>query len=179
MKSRWQPEKFEGGRTVMAWVRQAIAPPVFEDDEDKTRKASLLNVVLLTNLGTTTAFGLFVLVTYPNAGLVLAVLGVELLLYLCSTFLMHNGRVQLASVMLSSVVWATITFFTITTSGVRAPGFFTYMVGILLAGLLVGSHAGIAFAGLSALVGAGMLYAEIRDALPPPITPVTPSFAWG
>ena len=33
---------------MLKWIKRFIAPPVFEDDADKTRIARLLNIILLT-----------------------------------------------------------------------------------------------------------------------------------
>ena len=35
---------------MLAFIRKLLAPPVFEDDEDKTRTARVLNAILLAML---------------------------------------------------------------------------------------------------------------------------------
>ncbi len=155
-----------------------LAAPVFEGDEDKTRTASLLNTILLTMLALAATFGIFSLITFPDPVPNLVAASVVVLVQLGALFVMRRGRVQLASVLVSFAAWVIVTLVTLASGGVRTAGFMSYTAIILIAGFLLGGRAGIGFAGLSILVGSGILYAEINDILPPPLLLATPLSAW-
>ena len=158
-------------------IRQFLAPPVFQD-EDKLRTARLLNPILLTTLAIAAAYGVAALIIYPNPLPVLATIGIVIPLGAGSLFLMRRGHVRLASALTSSVLWVMITLVAVASGGVRSPGFCTYITIILIAGLLLGGRAGIGFAGLSAIAGLGILYAETSNLLPTPLLPVTSVSMW-
>ncbi|MBN1584524.1 MAG: GAF domain-containing protein [Anaerolineae bacterium] len=162
-------------------VKRFFSPPVFKDDEDKTRVASLLNTVLLTVLVLAVVFSLFSLTLVETSGIVvlLIVEGALVLSVLGSRFLMRSGRVRLASVLFSLTLWIIVTLVTAASGGVRTPGFGIYLVVVMIAGLLLGGRAGFAFAGLSALAGLAMLYAEVSGLLFEPAGANTPATAWG
>jgi GAF domain-containing protein len=161
-----------------AQIRRFLAPPVFEDDEDKTRVAGLLNTILLAIVAIGVMYGIISLIAYPAPVRALVIIGVAVPLGLGALFLIRRGRVQLASVLLSSALWVIITLVALASGGVRTPGFSTYIAVTLIAGLLLGGRAGIVFAGLSVLAGLGMLYAEISALLPQPLIPTTPVSMW-
>jgi len=164
---------------MLTWIRKILAPPVFEGDEDKTRKASLLNTILLAVAVITAAHATFALFVYPNTVPIVSATGVVILLALGGLYLMRRGHVQLTSVLLSSTLWVMMTFMAVFSGGIRTPGFATYTAIILIAGLLLGERAGITFAGLSIVAGMGILYAEVSDLLPPPLMTTTSASMWG
>lgn len=159
------------------WVKKFLAPPVFED-EDKTRIAELLNIILLTVLVIAVMYGLFSPIIHPNPAPVLAIISVEVILLLGLRALMRRGQVQLVSLLILLVLWAIYTLAAIVSGGVRTPAFSSYMSVILIAGLLLGGRGGIGFAGLCALAGLGLLYAETSELLPPSLFPTTPVAMW-
>jgi len=158
-------------------IRHFLAAPVFED-EDKTRVAGLLNVISLAVLPLSVVYGIASLFIYPDPVPVLASIGAVILLGLGALSLMRSGRVQLASVSLSFALWGIVTFGVFFFGGVRGPSFSGYFVVILIAGLLLGGRAGIAFAGLSVVAGLGILCAEINGVLPPSPIAITPASTW-
>ena len=164
---------------MLTRIRQFLAAPVFEDDEDKTRIAGLLNTILLAVVAIAVAYGIFSLITYPDPVPVVTIIGVVVLLGLGGLSLMRRGHVQLTSVLLSSALWVIMTFVALVSGGVRTPGFVIYSVVIIVAGLLLGGRAGIIFGGLSAVAGVGILYAESNGLLPPPLITTTPVSMWG
>jgi PAS domain S-box-containing protein len=158
-------------------IRHFLAPPVFED-EDKTRVAGLLNVISLAVLPLSVMYGIASLFIYPDPVPVLAFIGIVVLLGLGALSLMRSGRVRFACVSLSFALWGIVTLGVFDFGGVRGPSFSGYFVVILIAGLLLGGRAGIAFAGLSIVAGLGMLYAETSGILPPSPIPITPASTW-
>jgi methyl-accepting chemotaxis protein len=142
-------------RNILARIRRFLAAPIFEGDEDKTRAASLLNVISLTFLGLGIAS---VLILFNPRTLVMGT--VFTLTALSVQFPMRRGRVRLASLIQVSLLWVLITYLAINGGGVRAPIFGGFSMVTLMTGLLLGGYGGLAVAGLSIVAGLGMLYAE-------------------
>jgi PAS domain S-box-containing protein len=163
---------------MLTWIRQFFAAPVFEGDEDKTRVAGLLNTILLAYSAMIVMMGIVVLSTIPNRGLGLVIMGILILVDLGVLFLMRSGRVQLANGLLSLALGVFFILLTFGFGGVLSPGFSSYIVVILIAGLLLGGRAGIVFAGLGAVAGLGAFYAELHGFLPPSSMPITPALGW-
>jgi two-component sensor histidine kinase len=164
-------------KTALRWIKKLLAAPVFED-EDKTRMAGLLNIILWATLAATVSVGVGMLSAVPEPALALAVDSILLPLWLGARFLMHRGRVQLATWLLSSALGVFFIGVTFGFGGVRISSFSSYVVVILIAGLLLGGRAGITFAGLGAVAGLGILGAELGGVLPPSPIIVTPAFTW-
>ncbi|MFQ5615531.1 MAG: GAF domain-containing protein [Anaerolineales bacterium] len=91
---------------------------------------------------------------------------------------MRRGHVRFAGVLLSFVLWIMTIFFTLVSGGVSSPAFGNFILIIFIASLLLGERAGVNFALLSVLAGAGLIYAEARNALPPPVFTYIPLLAW-
>jgi len=162
---------------MFAWLRKLIAAPVFEDDEEKTRVASLLNTVLLAFLATIMLYSALVFV-FPNTGVALIFIGIAALVGLSALFLLRSGRVQTASLLFSFMLWTFITIVASISGGVNGPSFFAYPVIIIIVGLLMGGRGGFFFAGLSVVAGLGMVWAETRGFLPPSLVPSFPISEW-
>jgi signal transduction histidine kinase len=150
---------------MAAWLRQALAAPIFED-EDKTRAAGLLNAVLLTLL--TVSVGVCVWLPILNgvptdfdewftllSCALLAVIIAGLLL------LLRGGHVSLASGLLSSAMWTIITLWIYTAGSIRDTTIVGYFLVIAIAGLLLGGRAAIVFGLLCILAATGAYSAEI------------------
>ncbi len=161
---------------MLTWAKQVLAPPIFEDAE-KTRIAYALNIIVLTVLALAVIFSIFSIMVIPDQWVIVIPESALVLVGLGILSLMRRGYVRFASSLFSLVLWVIITLVTITSGGVRTPGFSTYTTVILIAGLLLGWRVGIGFAGLSALAGLGMLYAEVNGILPAGTN--LPVSAWG
>ncbi len=156
-------------------IRRVLAAPVFADDEEKTRVASILNTIVLATLTLSVAFAIVTPVISPNPGFSLVFTGALILPQLCALYLMHRGRVQLASILLSSMLWGIITLSAATAGGLRSTSFGIYILVILVAGLLLGVRTAVVFIALSVASGLGMVYAETIGLLPEPLIANTPT----
>jgi PAS domain S-box-containing protein len=163
--------------TMVTWLKRLLAPPKFKD-EDKTRVAGLLNTILLVTLALSAAYGIASLLIYPDPTLILKFVGAVVVLGSGALLLMRRGYVQFASVSLSLTLWAIVTFGVFVFGGVRGPSLSGYFIVILIAGLLLGGRAGIAFAGLSVAGGWGVLQAELNGLLRPSPIPITAASTW-
>jgi signal transduction histidine kinase len=153
--------------TVWTRLQRLVAPPVFEDDEEKTRIAGLLNLVLLIVMAMVILYSVPALVKTPELGRVLNEI-VFLGLVVFMLVLLRSGHVRLAGFSLSFTLWAMITFGTYNIGGFHGSVMSSYFGVILIAGLLLGTWAGIAFGALSIAATGWMYYADSLGFMPPP-----------
>jgi len=153
---------------MLVRVKQLLAAPVFEGDEEKTRIASLLNTLALVS-------GLLFFVAgvvhvparlgEPDVLPNLVRIAITTLIILLVLFLIRRGGVRAASLLFSAVVWISIIFIAYTTGGVRSFEYSMITVVVLMVGLLLGTRAAIVAAVFSLLAGLGMAYAETQGLL--------------
>lgn len=142
-------------------IRKYLAPPVFPEDEDKTRSAFYINIIVLVSIGVLFLFFLariaqgnspFGLSSLILLGLIIGLIVVWVL--------MKNGAVRLAAAIHIGMIWTASTVLALNGSGVRGTGFTSYFVVMLLAGLLLGIRPAIGIAAISILSAFGLAYAE-------------------
>ena len=138
-----------------------FAAPVFAENEDKTRSAWYLNVIVLSNIPILLLF--MIVRTVTGAEL----FGIDNLILLAITtilviawFVMRAGQVRPAAYLHVSTIWVASTLIALSGSGIRGTGFASYFVVILMAGLLLGWKPAIGFTVLSIVAGFGLAYAE-------------------
>jgi PAS domain S-box-containing protein len=139
-------------------IRNLLAPPVFANDEDKTRIAQLLNGIAWMMLTSVALFSLVFGLARPTdtANLVitlpmLALLGAILIL-------VHRGWLQPASVLLITGSWLILIYTAVFNGATLAPAYGGCVVVVLIAGLLLGRRAALATAIASTAAG-GLLLA--------------------
>ncbi|MBK8930862.1 MAG: GAF domain-containing protein [Chloroflexi bacterium] len=129
-------------------IKRLFSPPIYPEDENKTRIAHLMHIILLAllvlfsfNTAISYLFGDEALAIAINAGTVLAAVGLFALL--------HSGRVRLSAIITVSLFWAVVTLVSFFVSGFTIIIVSSYFVLVFLAGTVVNKRAGILFAFLS------------------------------
>ena len=155
--------------------RQILDPSTFEDDET-TRLAGLLYIVLpalfavaLVPMTLTSLFSRH----NPNWLFAFGLSATVALSSVCLLFVVRRGAVRLASVMLLAILWAVITLRMVAVGTIRFPITGIYIVGILCAGLLLGSRGAFIFALVSTAATFAVFYAEVTNLTTPLSWPVT------
>lgn len=141
--------------------RSFFAPPVFSEDETKTRLAYYISILVPATIATL----IVLMITRIRNNdqllsislLVLVATGVVLFI---AWAVMKAGAVRLAGYITVGALFVASTYLAWSLNGIRAAGFISYFVVMLLAGLLLGSRAATGVALLSILSGYGMAYAE-------------------
>ena len=144
--------------------RKLFAPPVFPEDEDKTRSAFVMNIIAWIVIGVLVLMFLWRLVVSQQAitgPTNVALLGI-LLAAALALLVSHQGYVYPASVLLVATGWIGLSYLAWIAEGIRDVGFFGYFVPILMAGLLLGWRGAVGFTALSCLSGWALAYAETR-----------------
>ena len=142
-----------------------FAAPSFED-EDKTRTAYLLNTILITFLLGDLIYIVVSLLAArgqtpsPNWLIILINGSVVVLCLLGLMVLLRRGYVRVAAISFVLSWWCIITLSYIAIGSVKASGLSAYFVMVIIAALLLGGRAALAFGAISVLAGAALFYAE-------------------
>ncbi|HEX2994101.1 MAG TPA: GAF domain-containing protein [Anaerolineales bacterium] len=147
-------------------LRKIFAPPVFPDDEDKTRSAAVLNFAGWSIAGVDLVVLLLVRPFLSGGELLgasnLILFGI-VVLTLLALYVSHRGYVKLGSFIVIALGWIGLTSLTVPSDGIRDAAFMAYILPILMAGLLLGWRWAIGFIVLSILSGWALAYAEVRE----------------
>jgi two-component system sensor kinase FixL len=147
---------------MLIWIRQILAPPIFEDEE-KTRIAALVNNFLLVTLA---AALLFPIAATPIRAvdptrLMLNLICVSAVVAMAGLMiLLRCGYVRLTGVLLSFVLWMTSTASLIIFGGIRNSGITGYYLTIVVVSLVLGGRILFLFTLWNSLTIAGVFYAE-------------------
>ncbi|MBN1876938.1 MAG: GAF domain-containing protein [Anaerolineae bacterium] len=141
-------------------IKKLIAPPIF-DDEEKTRIAVPLNVILWTMCITSFAVSIWIVLAYrlplvPE--LALTLLSNLLVCIVCVGlwWLLRQGHVFMVGALLSGIVWSIMTAWIYIGEGIRNLNIAGYFLAIIIAGLILGGRAAIlsSIASICAIAGA-------------------------
>lgn len=158
---------------MMLQIKRWLAPPVFPDDEPKTRRAILLNSALLTCM----MLALFLFAGNLAGGTApAAVMGLDIGAVAMCLVLRHwanQGRAGLASGALLAVGLVSITMAVVILGTIRTPSTAVFMLLVIFAGLMFDLGGMIAMTVLCSLAIAGLIVAENTGLLPSPDYAVT------
>jgi signal transduction histidine kinase/large-conductance mechanosensitive channel len=153
-------------KTLLTW----IYPPFFPVDEDKTRSALLLNVILNTFLVALPILVLAVILggNIPQTGRVVRIVALAWMTIFGTKLIMFSGRVFLAGIVAVIIIFITTTFVVYNLGTIRAPATSFFLLAIVTAGLTISRRAIVWTAGASSLVIIVLLLAEKNGFLPRP-----------
>jgi signal transduction histidine kinase len=158
---------------MMSQVQQWLAPPIFPEDVAKTRRAEVLNLALLCVLSAVPigVVGALLGGNVPPLALLLLMIWVAA----CLVFRqwMRRGLVQRASVGLMSIGLLILTAAIAAVGTIRAPIAATYLVLIVMAGLLFDIRGLVVTSATCTMLVAGLAEAEIHGLLRRPDLSVT------
>ncbi|GAB4277452.1 MAG: hypothetical protein Kow0080_28450 [Candidatus Promineifilaceae bacterium] len=151
---------------MITQLKTLYSSPVFLEDEEKTRIAKLLNIILLAVMGLVMAFSVPAFVMTPKIGrfaieFVLAGWSLVMLLIL------RRGYVYGAGFLFTLTLWVMVTYGTYEAGGFRGSIMAAYFGILLIAELLLGVKISIAFGVLSILATGWMVLADSAGFMPP------------
>jgi GAF domain-containing protein len=150
-------------------VRKFLAPPIFPEDEDKTRSAAIVNTIGWSAIATL----VILLVIRLFQGTDINLVEVNLILLATAAtiafvlYISRTGYVKTASLLLVGTIWLGLSYLTWVADGIRDVGFFGYFIPILMAGILLGWRGAIGFIVFSVLSGWALAYAEANQIFVP------------
>ncbi|HNT76418.1 MAG TPA: ATP-binding protein [Anaerolineae bacterium] len=162
----------------MLIIRRYLFPPVFADDEEKTRAASVLNalqlalivVVILAALAS-----IFVFAEKLGSLLVVGGLGVVMTL---ARVLMYQGKVRLSSILVLTGIWIVVTLLVTFAGGMNCIDAVYYLSLTVIAGLLLGPRATMSVATITSLAGGAMVLSDMLGYPLPRLFPLPPLAGW-
>lgn len=157
-------------------VTSLLVPPTFDDDE-KTRIAALLHVILLAGLAISSLFFVMALLSGLDYGQE-TLLSLIVILVMLGLFLFaRSGHIRPVSFLLVVGIWASLTVNILMNGGIRNPAFSGYVVPILVAGFLLNRRWTFAFTVLSLGVGILLIFGE-QGAWSPQLRPYNLFMRW-
>ena len=153
---------------ITKWFR----PPLFPDDEDKTRVAGMLHIILLVFLG---AIAIAILLadtgsvsitnrSYFNLSMVIAPSSIIIMLVL-----LRKGYVRFVAWIFVFFQWLSTVTQVLGSGGIASPAISAFIATLLLAGFLISRRAITVFAVLSVFAILRIWQLENLGQLPPPL----------
>ena len=142
--------------------KSIFSPPVFPEDQEKTKSAYYINVLALSNIPILLLFAIVRTITgaetFGAENLILYSIAIVLTIV---WVLMKMGRVQEAAYLHVVTIWLASSMIALASnSGVHGTAFTSYFVVMLIAGLLLGWRPAIGITILSVAAGFGFAYIE-------------------
>jgi PAS domain S-box-containing protein len=160
-------------------LRKFVAPPVFANDEEKTRQAMLLNTLLVSVLLFLAFVGCIAVPLFFAEKLFNSVAVLVLFVIMGVAFrMMRGGRVRDASILFIFGFWSVFTIFLLFAGGNRSVFIIFYVVGTVIAGLLLGLRGAIIHVVACGLAGLVMAILETSGHPLPRIFPISPMVGW-
>jgi PAS domain S-box-containing protein len=153
---------------MISFTKKILAPPIFEDEE-KTRQAYFLNIIVLVLIFIPLLYVPYELAANPESSSRALMQGVfaeivnGFILYL-----IHAGHIRTATLIQISGLWVFFTVSAITGAGVRGESYLLgYPLVIMVAGILRDRRVAIGVTALSLVTGWLMGYAEYQGLFKP------------
>ncbi len=163
---------------IRARFQKFFSPPVFPENEEKTRVAELLNAIGLSVLFVALVFGIPSILFTFSWPRILA----ELILILTMAgllVLLRRGRIRMASALFSTGLLVAVSFGAYLAGGFRGSTMSAYFAIVLIAGLLLGIRTALAFGLVAILFTGWLVYADSLGLLPPVSEFTTLTGLWG
>jgi signal transduction histidine kinase/ActR/RegA family two-component response regulator len=158
---------------IISQIKRWISPPIFLNEEEKTRRANMLYLALINVL---ILIPVLVVGNYLGGKTPIPVIGVNFVAFtLCLILysLMRQGRIRLASIGLMTLGLIGITASIASLGTIRTPSAAMYVLMVITAGLLFDLKGMIVTTALCSLLVAGFIMAGNRGLLPPPDYSIT------
>lgn len=132
-------------------IKQFLAPPIFDGEEDKTRTARYLNTLLWLVIVSSLGIIAPLLPFFDTPWLPFAILLSFLFVFGGLVALMHSGRVQAASWLYAMVNWLIGAVLMVLSGGLSSSAIGLLFTSMLIAGLLLGNRGVVRVATLSVI----------------------------
>ena len=154
------PDNIQEPHNLISRIRRWAAPPVFPGDEDKTRRASILNTIFLAVMVVSIFLGFSLPLNPPSILVSLGASGLIASLAIFGLITIRRGHVYSAIYFFLSIIWLTMASLSFVLGGVSSPIFSSFVIIILVSGVLAGLRAAIITATASALYSILLLFLE-------------------
>lgn len=153
-------------------IKSLFAPPDFSDPED-SRKARLLNAILLASISITGLYLPTLPLTNPNPAPGMVALFLILVILISMYFLFKRGNLEFTSQFLLVTIWSISSIAAYFYGGVISPSYLSLVMVIYAAAMLTNPKTAAYYTGVTILIGAALIVFENLRLLPVPTSPVT------
>jgi signal transduction histidine kinase len=158
-------------------IRQWLAPPVFQDNEEKSRAAASLNIVLWILIGGALLYGTFTPIEPEVTLRRWAIIAPLVLALFFLKQLLNWGHVQSIGILLVFALWLAFSAGMFFGADFNNPALMGYLLVVICAGLILSWRAAIWWSFLSILTSAIVLVLGQKQILPPSDR-ITPPFTF-
>ncbi len=160
------------------WI-EYFKPPIFPGDEDKTRRARVLNALHLNMGGALMTLGLIGAVFFfEEKKISLIILLCSLLVTAFSMMMNRRGMVTTSGILLLSTLWSITVFLLSLSGGMHSLDIIFFVSGTVIAGIILGGRGVLFYSGLSLLTGLGFIVAEYVGITLPLVFTLPSTSAW-
>jgi len=154
-------------------IKQWFTPPVFEDDEEKTLRASLLNAGAITAIlfSSLVIFGILIGGKTPKSTLLIDVFALTISLLLHQW--LRRGKIEFAGIWLMTLGFILITGAIASLGTIRTPTTTNYLLLVVMSGVLFDLRGILTSTIASSMAVLGLILAENAGILPQPDYAVT------
>lgn len=147
---------------LQSWIN----PPVFEGEEDKTRAANLLNVILWVFIFASAAYGLFAPIETVMRWRRATIIVPFIIFLLGLRYALNRGHVRIVGWLTVSLLWIMFTSAMLFGADYKNPAFMGYVIVVICAGLLLHWRAAIGWSVFSIFTTAIILNLANKGILP-------------
>lgn len=147
-------------------IRRWIEPPSFDGDEDRSRAAILLNIILWISITATTLYGIFAPIDPSMAQRRLGIVVTFVLTLLFFKQMLNRGHVRTIGNLMVFVLWLLITGAMILDPDENNPAFMGYLVVVVCAGLILNWRASLRWSLFCIFTSAVILVLGQNNVLP-------------
>ncbi len=163
---------------MLTTIGRWLGPPFFEGDGDRSRAASLLNIILWISIVATVLYSVFAPIDpfMTQRRITLTVLIVFTLLFVKQ--IVNWGHVHFAGTFMVFLLWLLVTVGMILDPSENNPAHMGYLIVVVCAGLILNWRASLWWSFLCILTGALVLILGQNNILPRPNTGNPPFSIW-
>ncbi|MBN1875169.1 MAG: hypothetical protein JXA33_13135 [Anaerolineae bacterium] len=159
-------------------IRQKLAVPVFEGDEDKTRQALILNTISLMFGAVLIVIGFILLLVSDEPVRPLIILSFLVLISVLVQYLMRRGRVRLASTVYTATLWLCMAGAMAFSGGSQSLVILLLLSIVVMIGMLLGMGAALFGAGLTFVLDVILIALELNHRALPKVLPLSIGASW-
>jgi len=155
-------------RNIFLKFKVLIAPPEFKD-ENANRRAKILHTISFSIFILATIFLIISFIVAPFQLIRFINTIVLMMIVLLSQLFLRLRKIIAAGLLLSISLLIFTNYVIFVTGGINAPMSASYIISFLIAGLIMGSRAGVIFTIMSVFSWLGIYILQVRNLIPPPL----------
>ena len=163
---------------MLVKIHKWISSPAFEEDEDRTRTAALLNIILWAFIIASSLYGFLAPIEPETRMLRITIIVPFVLVMLVLKQLTNWGYTRLTGYLVVFSLWLIFTVAMALGADYKNPAFMGYLVVVICAGLILHSRAAIGWSLFSVLTSTVILSLGKSGVLPASTTTALPFAFW-